>query len=90
LDTVVTAVAVHAVAATDEVILADATGGAFDVDLPAPVSGRRLDIKKIDASVNAVTVDGNGALIDGGATWPLAAQWDSVTVVSDGTDWFVV
>jgi len=94
LDTVVTKVfadSPYSVTATDEVVLADATAGAITVNLPTPTSGRRLNVKKIDSSANVVTVDTPGAeTIDGAATFPLASQYDSVTLVSDGTDWFVL
>jgi len=71
----------------------DATSGAVTVTLPAAASntGMRLDIKKIDASGNAVTVDGNAAeTIDGAATVTLSSQYDDVTVVCDGTEWFIL
>ena len=73
-------------------ILADATGGAFDVDLPAVANaqGRVYVIKKIDAGVNVVTVDPNGAeTIDGAANYPLALQYQSVSIQSDGATWWV-
>ena len=48
-------------------------------------------IKKIDASGNAVTIDGNGAeTIDGAATQTLGAQYDSMTVFCDGTGWHII
>jgi len=51
----------------------------------------RQTIKKTDASANAVTVDGNGAeTIDGSTTVSLAAQWDFITVVSNGTNWIKI
>jgi hypothetical protein len=77
----------------DHTILCDATGGAFDIALPtaASSSGRVYVIKKIDSSGNAVTINPNGAeLIEGAATYPVAAQWDSVTVQSNGTAWYVL
>lgn len=77
----------------DDVVLVDATSGAITITLPlvAPYVGIAYTIKKIDSSANAVTVDGNGAeTIDGAATASLAAQWDTVTVVSNGTAWFKV
>lgn len=76
----------------DGLILCDATSGAFTVTLPA-VSGNaglELTIKKIDASVNAITVDGNASeTIDDAATASLASQYNSVTVVCDGVEWWV-
>jgi hypothetical protein len=73
--------------ATDSTILCNATGAAFTVTLPKAASckGHVLILKKTDASGNAITVDGNGAeTVDG------AAQWNSVTVQSDGTNYVII
>lgn len=79
--------------ATDEVIACDATSAAFTITLPTSVgiSGTRYTVKKIDASVNAVTIDGNGTeTIDGAATVALSAQYSHRTIVSNGANWLVV
>jgi hypothetical protein len=75
------------------VALCDATLGAITMTLPAAASstGRRYFIKKVDVSANAVTVDGNGAeTIDGSATAVLASQYDSIEIVCDGTQWWII
>jgi hypothetical protein len=75
-----------------DVLLCDASGGAFTVTLPAAatVSGSSISVKKSDASANAVTVDGNAAeTIDGAATLALSTQYEAVTLWSDGTNWWV-
>lgn len=82
----------YTVATGVDVVLADATGGAITVNLPpaANATNRVLRVKKIDASGNAVTVDGDGAeTIDGAATQALAAQYDALTIFSDGTSWHI-
>jgi len=69
----------------------NATSGAVTVTLPAAASntGMRVSIKKIDASANAVTIDGNGSeTIDGATTSSLASQYDVATLICDGTEWF--
>ena len=73
----------------DYLILCDATGGAFTITLPAAtaVLEKEYTIKKTDASVNAITVNGGGTNIDGAATASLAAQWNTITVKSNGTTW---
>ena len=71
----------------------NATGGAVTATLPTATSaaGKHFTIKKIDASGNAVTVDGDGAeTIDGAATYSLATQYKSVTVASNGTSWDII
>ena len=84
--------ATYPVALTDEVILADATAAAFVVTLPtaASVPGRRITVKKIDASVNAVTVASGGGTIDGAVSIALTAQNWALTVISGGANWWVV
>lgn len=80
-----------ATAANGDIVLADATAAAFTVTLPAPTSGHTVRVKKIDASTNAVTVDGAGTdVIDDAATFALATQYDAIQVVADGTKWWVV
>ncbi len=87
---ILTKTAAYTIEEDDDVILGNATGGAFAVTLPKAslFEGRRFTAKKIDASANAVTLDGDGSeTIDGAANVALAAQWDKVTVLSDGTNW---
>lgn len=78
---------------THSVVGVDATGGARTITLPsaATCAGRMYVVKKRDASANAVTVATTSSqTIDGAATVVLAAQWASVSVVSDGAGWLVV
>ncbi len=78
---------------TDRFINCVATGGVFTVTLPTAVgiAGKLFTVSKIDASGNAVTVATTGGeLINGSATYSLAATYDTVTVVSNGTRWNVV
>lgn len=80
-------------ATQDNTLLGDATGGAFTMNLPSAIemAGRTFTIKKIDSSINAVTVDGDGSeTIDGATTYALVTQYKYVTVQSDGANWVVV
>lgn len=79
--------------ATDYTILCDATSGAINVPLPiaSTVARRVYVIKKIDSSANLVTVVAGGVdTIDGAATFPMSVQWQSATVQSNGTNWFII
>jgi hypothetical protein len=79
--------------ASDYTILCDATSGAITVNLPgaATCSGRIYNIKKIDVSANAVTIDGSSTeTIDGALTKALAAQWATLQIQSNGTAWFII
>jgi hypothetical protein len=77
---------------SDDVILADASGGAFTLTLPTASgnTGKVFHLKKTDSSTNAVTVDGNGTeTIDGATTFLLTGQYSEISIVSDGTNWVI-
>jgi hypothetical protein len=79
--------------AMDHVILVDASGGAVTITLPAAAasSGRMYQIKKTDSSTNALTIKGNAAeTIDGTNTISTTTQYQSYTLVCDGTQWWIV
>jgi hypothetical protein len=74
-----------------DLVHCNATSAAFTVTLPAAASylGKVYTVRKIDASGNAVTIDGNGAeTIDGAATQSLSSQWQYLTIRSDGVAWY--
>lgn len=80
-------------AANIPTILADATSNAITVSLPTAASAvdRVYNILKKDAGGNTVTVDGDGSeTINGDTTQVLASQYDSITIQSDGTEWFII
>ena len=90
---IVTKVANYVATALDYVILGDASGGAFTITLPAASSVPKqvYNIKKIDASPNAVTVDGDGTeTIDGALTQVIATQFNSLMIVSDLSNWHII
>jgi parallel beta-helix repeat protein len=73
-----------------ETVLVNASGGPRTITLPKPANGRIVTIKKIDSSANTVTIQNNsGETIDGAAAYSLPAQWSTMTVGSDGTNWYV-
>jgi len=80
-------------AASDDVILANAAGGAFTLTLPAisGIAGRVIIVKKTDSSANAVTIDGNSTeTIDGAADFQLYNQYESVRLIATSTEWSVL
>lgn len=87
----VTSVSANYTAANkDSVILATGGAAGITVTLPAATRGARYLIKKTDSGAGAVTVATTSSqTIDGATTKALAAQYASVTVVSDGTAWYV-
>lgn len=77
----------------DKLILVDASGGPVTITLPQAsiVDGQEYTIKKIDASSNTVTIDGNAAeLIDEATTQALSNQYEALTVQCDGTEWWIL
>lgn len=69
----------------------DCTANTFTVTLPTAVgiTGRQYIIK--NSGTGVITVDGNGSeTIDGQTTWALPAQYDSITIMSDGANWKII
>jgi len=53
----------------------------------SPVAGFKVTIKKTDATVNTVTIDGNSKLINGQSTRVLRSQHDVVELIYNGTEY---
>lgn len=61
------------------------------IKLPAPSAGKVVRVKKVDSGVGTVIVAQNSAeTVDGAASKTLYYQYESMTFVSDGTNWFIV
>lgn len=76
----------------DQVILVNAASGGVTITLPTAV-GRTdpITVKKTDSSGNTVTLDGNGSqTIDGATTKVLSAQWEVVTIIPSGGNWYII
>lgn len=76
----------------DRVLKADASGGAVTVNLPSAAPNLvEYTVIKSDATGNTVTVDPAGSeTINGSATRVLSAQWETVTLRSDGSNWIAI
>lgn len=76
---------------TEHMVFADASISNITVTLP-PIGSplAQYTIKKIDASANTVTVDGDGADIDTAPTKVISVQDESYTFVDDGSQWRIV
>ena len=78
-------------AGNNENVLADASGGAITVTLPAPDVNLNVTIKKIDGSANGVTIATPGTeTIDGQASVTVTSQYIARTLTSDGTNYFII
>lgn len=83
----------YTITSSDTVIMADATGGNVTITLPVAsgVSGYRFFVKRTDGSANSVSVARSGAdTIDGATSQSLSIQYTSLTVVSDGSNWYII
>jgi hypothetical protein len=50
-----------------------------------------VTVVKVDSGAGTVRVTGDGSeTVDGAAYAALSSQYDSVTVVSNGTEWFTI
>ena len=55
----------------------------------ASIEGKNVHVKRLGTA--NVTVDGNSSeTIDGSATFVLTSQYSSVTMISDGTNWYII
>lgn len=77
-----------------DVYLLSSFGGAMTARLPPANAsesiGRTITIKKTDNSSNVITVTEQGGSGPDGFGQPLNAQYEAITVVSDGGQWFIV
>jgi len=88
----VTAAGPTTLTAAHQAVWADTTSNNVDFVLPTAVGigGRQYTIKKV-AVANSVTVSCAGAeTIDGSATQVILNQYVSMTVESNGTNWYIV
>ena len=92
--TVTTQTTSYTILITDRIILGNANGGAIILTLPTAVgnAGCLYSIKKIDSSANTVTIatNPNTQTIDGNTTIVLSAQYSSIDIVSDGSNWYIL
>ncbi len=67
--------------------------GPYTVTLPpaAANTGRVYRIKNIDAQSDVITIDGNGSeTIDGALTYALQPYKHSITLISEGANWYII
>ena len=91
--TITASTAPYTVLDDDDVILVDASSSIVTINIPSAsgLDGKVYRIKKIDESVNAVTINSHGSeTIDSCLTQQLTVGGDSVDLVSDDTEWWVL
>jgi len=74
------------------VVLVNASSGPITITVQNATTnnGKVYNIKKTDSTLNAVTIATGGGNIDGTATKTLAFQYDSLMLVSDGTNYYLI
>lgn len=83
----------YTISGTDVVIFADATSANVTITLPAASAnaGYRFFVKRIDNSANTCQIVRSGAdTIDGDTAILLRVRYVSMTVVSNGSAWFII
>lgn len=74
-----------------DAVLVSAASGAVSITLPSPSNGKLIYVKKTDSTSNAVNIIPSGVdTIDGNPRYSLLGQYDTVQMVSDGTNWFII
>lgn len=75
------------------VVIWDCTTGNKVIELPQASlnPNAEINVKKIDTTLNTITVNTNGVeTIDGQSSITLLSQFDSVTIFSNGVNWFII
>jgi hypothetical protein len=86
--TVVSKVALYTAVTTDEVVLAN---GTFTVTLYTCVGNANRTIIVKNTGTGTITIDANAAeTIDGALTFASSTQYQSLTLVCDGTSWSII
>jgi len=76
---------------SNDINLCSGGAGGITVTLPTVASGKVITIKKKDNAAGVVTIQrGGSATIDGATTKALYHQYESMTLASDGTDWYII
>ena len=92
-DHVVVTTTAYTLLSKDYVLVDDDTaGGAVTITLPPAIDNtdRVVVIKKLGTTGNVI-IDGNASeTIDGATTQTITAQYDSYTILCDGTGWHIV
>lgn len=73
-------------------ITVDASAGAVTITLPtsSSVAGKIINIKKMDSSINTVTVNGGGTNIDGTSTSVITMQYGNAMIQSISTQYITL
>ena len=85
--------ATYTINTNDNFVLVDATAGVVNVTLPIALESdqKRITVKKIDASANAVNILRQGtSTIDGAVSKSTAVQYVSFDLTAVSGNWYIV
>lgn len=88
-----TKTASYTLTTSDMVIFADATSAAVTITLPTAVgiNGRCYYVKRISTGKNMVKISPAGSeTIDGGTAYWLGAQYHSICLMSNNSNWMIL
>ena len=88
IDTITTSTTLTA---SHHTVLVDSGSATITLPAASSVTGIIYNIKKIRNGGPGVTIDANGAEeIDGSTTYNLGSLYETVTIQSDGSEWFII
>ena len=79
--------------ASNDIVLVNTSGASVLVTLPTSVGlgGKIFDIKKINSQANDVVISGTSSqTIDGSLTQTIATQYNSISLVSNSSDGYIL
>lgn len=83
----------YTLTANDYFVTVDCTGGNVVLTLPAVSgnAGKEFVIKRLDNSINTITIDANASeLIDGALTLVILTQFIAKRIICDGSSWSIL
>jgi hypothetical protein len=74
----------------ETVLLCDTSSNSITITLPDAISGEKYYVKKLNDNGDVDIIANDSALIEDQSTLTLTAKYASVTLVCDGTNWYVI
>lgn len=81
----------YSMSASDDVVFANSTSGPLNVYIPTAggVGGKEVTIKTTAGSDPVTVVASGSELIDGQSSMTLYSRYESITLISNNTNWFI-
>jgi len=77
---------------TDDVVIVDGTSNSVNIDLPSAISnrGKVFYIKAVNISNIVRILSTTGGNIDGSSSYTFIQNNETIRVISDGSNWFII